>query len=288
MAGRFQETPGAGRNQPQQGPRPGRSIGHEFDLRAASAPLAVALEMSAPERVGRLQMTYGELARQSGVLARNLVSAGVRPRDRVAFLTRRNFDVAIAMLGILKAGASYVPLGPGEAECEMEFLLRDSRARCLVHSRGMQPAAGGKDVARIEIGVEGLREAPLPSDAVADEAYLTYSRCPEGGHLCAATGHRAVVSLARRRAGAADGAVRVLQMAPVAEDAASLEIWGALLNGGTCVIPADAGVPDAARLRDMVEQSRIDSFWLTSAHFGLGAEAERAPTRTGATRARMN
>src|ERR1044071_4582310 len=81
---------------------------HEFFERQADFhPDRVALDCAGA------QMTYGELERRTNRLAHHLRGLGVKCGDRVALLLPRSMDVYVALLGILKAGAAYLPLDPG-------------------------------------------------------------------------------------------------------------------------------------------------------------------------------
>ena len=77
-------------------------------------------------------MTYGELERRANQLARFLRSRGVRRGDCVGLWLPRSIDVYVALLGILKAGAAYVPLDPEYPAERVGFILSDCQARALV------------------------------------------------------------------------------------------------------------------------------------------------------------
>jgi non-ribosomal peptide synthetase-like protein len=81
---------------------------------------------------GDEQMTYGELERRANQLARFLRSWGVRRGDCVGLWLPRSNDAYVALLGILKAGAAYVPLDPDYPPERVEFILSDCQARILV------------------------------------------------------------------------------------------------------------------------------------------------------------
>jgi non-ribosomal peptide synthetase-like protein len=81
---------------------------------------------------GEKQMTYGELERRANQLARFLRSRGVRRGDCVGLWLPRSIDVYVALLGILKAGAAYVPLDPEYPAERVGFILSDCQARALV------------------------------------------------------------------------------------------------------------------------------------------------------------
>jgi len=92
---------------------------------------------------GRERTTYEELNRRASCLARHLVKLGVGLEDRVAVLLGRTTEMVAALLGVLKAGAAYVPLDPAHPEERLGFLLADSGASLLITRRdlGTSPPA---------------------------------------------------------------------------------------------------------------------------------------------------
>ncbi len=77
-------------------------------------------------------MTYGELERRANQLARLLRSRGVRRGDCVGLWLPRSLDAHVALLGILKSGAAYVPLDPEYPAERVSFILSDCQAKALV------------------------------------------------------------------------------------------------------------------------------------------------------------
>ena len=110
---------------------------HElFEQQADVHPESIALVC------GEQRMTYGELERQANQLARFLRGRGVRRGDHVGLWLPRSLDAHIALLGILKAGAAYVPLDPEYPAERVGFILSDCQARVLVTSSELAAQAG--------------------------------------------------------------------------------------------------------------------------------------------------
>lgn len=116
----------------------GRCIHELFESRAERKPDAVALEFDGA------QLTYGELNRRANRLANYLRARGVGPEMRVGICVARSFEMVIGLLGILKAGAAYVPLDPGYPETRLKFMLEDSRATALVTTEKLIEDRGWK------------------------------------------------------------------------------------------------------------------------------------------------
>ncbi|MDC9596579.1 non-ribosomal peptide synthetase [Xenorhabdus anantnagensis] len=87
---------------------------------------------------GNTQLSYMELNQRANQLAHALVEAGIHPDDRVAICMERSLDMVIALLGILKAGAAYVPLDPEYPTDRLAYVLSDSEPVILLTHLGLQ------------------------------------------------------------------------------------------------------------------------------------------------------
>ncbi|MDX8050185.1 amino acid adenylation domain-containing protein [Lentzea sp. BCCO 10_0798] len=233
-----------------------RSVTEAFGVQVARSPEAVALT------AGGNSVTYAELDRWSGALAGELSAAGVGPGDRVAVRVERSAQLVVALLGILKAGAAYVPIDPEDPESRVEMMLSDAQVSVVVG----QFAAG-----HITIKVPPQRgsevDVELPEVAPSDLAYLMYTSGSTGKPKSVMVEHRNITNLVTEP-NFLDITTedRFLQLAPVAFDAATLEIWGALLNGARLVL-APPGVVQAEELGDLLRFNEISILWLTAALF---------------------
>src|SRR5690606_30064094 len=99
---------------------------HAVDRAAGRAPESAAV------RCGGSMLAYGDLSRRSNGLAHRLVDAGIRRGDRVGIFMNKSVEVAVAMHGIMKAGAAYVPLDPFAPSARTAFVIRDCGIRHLV------------------------------------------------------------------------------------------------------------------------------------------------------------
>ncbi len=232
--------------------------------------------------------TYAELDLASAGLARVLIDAGIEPGERVALLFERSAALVTALLAVVRAGAVYLPLDPDQPRERNVFMLEDSAARHLVVGPGLEdtiPEFAGtvlKYAAAIRPaqshGVRGAVEnrhgtavEPNPDDPI----YLMYTSGSTGRPRGILIPHRGVVRLVRDtnyiRIQATD---RIGQAANVAFDAATFELWGALLNGA-CVV----GIPretllDPARFGPFLREHEISILFLTTALFNLFAREQ--------------
>ena len=239
-----------------------------FARMVEAAPDAVAVEVGGPD--GPVSaLTYAELDARSRALAAALLDRGVERGERVGLRTRRDADLVVGMLGILRAGAAYLPLDPSLPEARRALMLEDAGARLAAASPGLD--AGRPAVA---IGAEG-GEGPLPEATGGDAAYVVYTSGSTGRPKGVVTPHRAVLRLTQGAGYARlDPGRRVLQLASVGFDAATFEVWGPLLTGGTCVIHPGTGLPDPAVLRRVLEGCGVDTAWLTSSLFNSIVDAD--------------
>ncbi|MFC6337392.1 amino acid adenylation domain-containing protein, partial [Pseudomonas karstica] len=97
-----------------------------FEAQVQANPEAVALVCESQ------QLTYRQLNRRANHLAQQLLALGVQPDQRVAICAERSVEMIVALLGVLKAGAAYVPIDPAHPAERMAFMLQDSQPRALL------------------------------------------------------------------------------------------------------------------------------------------------------------
>lgn len=107
---------------------------HIFEAQAARTPAAIALVS------GQETFTYIELNQRANRLARILKELGVRSNTLVGLCVERSAEMVIGILGILKAGAAYVPLDPGYPSERLQFMLTDTQIPLLLTQSGLVPA----------------------------------------------------------------------------------------------------------------------------------------------------
>ncbi|HEX6373983.1 MAG TPA: amino acid adenylation domain-containing protein [Longimicrobium sp.] len=251
------------------------SIHGLFQEQAARTPNACAAVY------GDRSLTYGELNERANRLAHHLAGLGVRPESRVAICMERGVDQVVAMAAVLKAGAAYVPLDPSYPAERLQLMLADSAVAALLTQeslRGALPVPAG--VAVVPMDADGARIAAAPAHDPAVPAgprtlaYVIYTSGSTGTPKGVAVEHRSVVRLVRGTdyvsLGAGD---RVAQASNVSFDAATFEIWGALLNGGAVVgIPKEVALSPAG-LADAIRAHSITTLFLTTALFnGIARE----------------
>jgi amino acid adenylation domain-containing protein len=194
---------------------------HElFAVSALRTPDALAV------CAGDQQLSYRELDERSNRVAHALRARGVRRDDLVAVDAERDLDLVVGLLGILKAGAGYVPIDPE---------LPEGRKRALRESVCFELDAAftrGEEVAR-------ACSTPLVLAHHAQQrAYCLYTSGSTGQPKGVSVAHQSVVNHTRWLASLLGGQAprRVLQSSALGFDASVCELWLPLLHGGSCVI----------------------------------------------------
>ncbi|MCP3144885.1 non-ribosomal peptide synthetase [Pyxidicoccus xibeiensis] len=238
-----------------------------FAARAASTPDAVAVES------GGQSLTYAELERRANQLAHVLGAEGVRAGDRVALCVERSLEGVVSVLGILKAGAAYVPLDPAAPRERLAFMLEDTGAVRVLTQAGADGNLPPEGPARLVLDLEGARLAAAPATPPrvdvtgADLAYVMYTSGSTGRPKGVCVPHRAVIRLVVGSRFARLGPDEVfLQLAPLAFDASTFELWGCLLHGARLVVPPP-GTLSLEELGRALDQHRVTTLWLTAALF---------------------
>jgi amino acid adenylation domain-containing protein len=239
----------------------------EFARMAEARPEAVALAWDGGS------MTYAELHARSSRLAHHLRALGVDADAPVALVMERGPELVVAVLGILKAGGAYLPVDPRYPRDRMRMMLDDCRARVLVSRERLIGSVPAERLRTVLMdgdadAIARASDADPRVDTGADgAAYVIYTSGSTGRPKGVVVPHRAVLRLVRGTDYARFGAEDVmLQLAPVAFDASTLELWGPLLNGGRlAVYPPE--MPTMEALGAFIARHGVTTAWLTAGLF---------------------
>src|SRR5437660_6606809 len=230
----------------RRGSYPEMPIHRIFEAHVARRPDAVALV--ADDR----RLTYAELDRYANHLAQRLRTLGARPGVRVGVLMERSLEMVVALLGVLKSGAAYVPLGAAYPRDLLAFMLEDADVAAVVTVDRLRMALPDTAPTTIVLDADGTLAGPAPTTIVDvgpdDVAYVMYTSGSTGRPKGVAVPHCGVVRLLFGVDYVALGpGTTILHLAPPSFDAATFEVWAPLLHGGRCVLFADR-VPTVADL----------------------------------------
>ncbi|MFB8237929.1 non-ribosomal peptide synthase/polyketide synthase [Kitasatospora purpeofusca] len=219
------------------------------------------------------QLTYRELDRAANRLAHLLRASGVGTGSRVTVLQRRSPELVVSLLGVLKAGAAYVPLDARAPRARHESILAETEASLLLVDAASASAAPGSDVPTIVVDREPrLAEQPDTAPAVAGHpeqlAYLMYTSGSTGQAKGVAVTHRDLIAFALDRCFSGDAHDTVLMHAPHAFDASNYELWMPLLTGRRIVLALPQDL-DVAALGRLVAEYGVTGLHLTAGLFRL-------------------
>ncbi|MEE8524335.1 MAG: AMP-binding protein, partial [Thermoanaerobaculia bacterium] len=232
---------------------------HElFELQAARSPEAVAVSF------GDRSLSYAELDRRADRLADSLRSWGVGPEVAVGSCLERSVELVVAMVAILKAGGAYLPLDLGYPSERLRLMVEDSGALLVLASPATRETLGPLAAPVVLMDGElpldaGRSSRPAATRAGADNlALILYTSGSSGRPKGVGLAHRGVRRLVVD-AGYIEFMVsdRVAQVANLSFDAATFEIWGALLNGACLVGLERSLILSPAVLSETLERHRI-------------------------------
>ncbi|WP_203183063.1 non-ribosomal peptide synthetase [Streptomyces pratensis] len=230
----------------------------------------VRLDPDAPAvRDAVTTLTYGELDARAEALAQHLTARGIGPEDRVAVALPRTHDLVVALLGVLKAGAAYVPLDPDYPARRLSYMLEDARPRLLLTTPAIRRGLPDFPVPHLHVGDLGdnTRTGPTPALLPGHPAYVIYTSGSTGRPKGVVVTHRGAGAMARtqsERLRVAPGS-RVLHMASVSFDAAFWELCMGLLSGACLEIDERDALLPGPTLAALVRERGITHLTLPPA-----------------------
>ena len=230
-------------------------------------------------------LTYGALDARANQLAHLLRSLGVGPDVPVGLCVPRSLDMIISLVAILKAGGFYVPIDPAYPAERIDFMLADAQVGVLLthHDVTLPPLDSTVRVLALDHLSALLDGQPTVDPQVEMRsqhlAYVNYTSGSTGAPKGVCIPHQGVLRLVKGtnfiRLTASD---IFLQLATISFDAATLELWGPLLNGGKLVVfPPYA--PSLDDLGQVVVRQQITTLWLTAGLFHVMVEEQLASLR---------
>ncbi len=247
---------------------------HElFEAQAKNNPDAIALVLD------EQTLSYAELNKKSNQLAHYLVSEKyIQPDTLVGICLDRSLDLIISILGILKSGGAYVPLDPDYPAARLTYLLEDAGLKTVITNRDVlartpinstqalcwdDEDSQRKICAQSHDNLEPASITLMPSHL----AYVIYTSGSTGQPKGVTVEHANVISLVVNvEYVSLSRDTIMLQNSPISFDAATFEVWGALLNGGTLVIQPER-LLEMTKLGGILKDNNINTAWMTSGLF---------------------
>ncbi len=219
---------------------PDETLPELFERQVAATPDAVAVVS------GPVSLTYGDLNARVNRLARELARRGVGPESLVGLAMPRTADLVVAMLGILKAGAGYLPIDPRYPSARLEFILAEARPQLIVTDAEAAKVLPDNGIPQLFLdGVEdGAAEIsrPLPGHV----AFVMYTSGSTGNPKGVTLSHRNVVNgvLWLISVVGVGPDTRMLAGTSINFDVSVFEIFTTLLTGGCVEVVRDVLVLD--------------------------------------------
>ncbi|MEO8383508.1 MAG: amino acid adenylation domain-containing protein [Acidobacteriota bacterium] len=231
---------------------PKNELIHElFEQQAAAQPDAVALVFEDQ------RLTYDELNARANQLAHYLIGLGIEPDDRVAIAVERSLEMVVGLLGILKAGAAYLPLDPAYPAERLQFMLEDGAPKALLTQQALPQPLPVVAVPTLLLDCEDLQAALSARPASNPDArargltsghlaYVIYTSGSTGLPKGVMVEHGGLCNLAHAQSQlfGVDAQSRVLQFSSAAFDASVWELAMTLPRGAClCLAPRHALMP---------------------------------------------
>ncbi len=240
-----------------------------FQRQAAEAPDAAAVVHDGTA------LSFDDLNRQANRLARHLRSLGVGEDTPVGILLDRSPRLAVAILGVLKAGGAYIPMDPDYPADRIRYMLSDAGASVLIATAELAALADGASLSHtvllggpdtLPAGPDGdLPGAPRPQSA----AYVVYTSGSTGQPKGVVVEHRSLATFAREVAGRLQlgAGDRFLQFASPGFDVLVEELFPAWVAGGAVVFPPDTASSLGMNLVDLIDRERVSVMELPAAYW---------------------
>lgn len=241
-----------------------------FEAQAARTPDAVAVV------AGEIHLTYRELNRRANQVAHYLRTRGVQPDSLVGLFTDRSLLMVIGVLGILKAGAAYLPLDTSYPSARLQFMLADAQAAIVLTQQKLLPKLPATAANAICLDTDwssfALQAETNPTNVTTAEhlAYAIYTSGSTGQPKGTAVVHRAVNRLVcNTNYVQLDATDAIAQVSNVSFDAATFELWGALLNGARLVLINKNIALSPHEFAAQLREYGVTTMFLTTALFNL-------------------
>jgi amino acid adenylation domain-containing protein len=237
-----------------------KSIVDLFQEQVIKSPEAIALVFKDQE------LSYKDLNNLSNQLAHYLQEKGVKAETLVPICIERSLEMIIGILGIMKAGAAYVPIDPDYPADRIRYMLEDTDAKLVLSSCASHGKLSGSNIVIIEIDSEWdlISREPVVNTAInispGQLAYVIYTSGSTGKPKGVMIEHKGIVNLSASQSSDLKlrPGMKTLQFASFGFDASCVEIFNTFLSGGCLVLCAKEDILSAQRFKELVHKNHIE------------------------------
>ncbi len=211
--------------------------------------------------------TYRHVNQRANQLARFLLAQGIEPETLVGIAMERSVEMVVGLLGILKAGAAYVPLEPTYPRERLDYLLRDAQVSVLLTQQHLVERLPASCATLVCLDTEWERISRYGTDNPRQEikpeqlAYVIYTSGSTGKPKGAMNTHRSICNrlLWMQKEYVLDEQDRVLQKTPSSFDVSVWEFFWPLISGASLMLARPEGQKDAAYLVEVIKREEIST-----------------------------
>ena len=241
-------------------PYPSEQLVHQlFEEQVVRNPQATAVVYEDEE------LSYAELNARANQLAHHLIGLGVGPDALVGICVNPSLEMMIAVLGILKAGAAYVPFDPAYPNDRLAFMLADAKPMVLLAQRDLQHRLPAGEVTNFYLDTEWetLKACPShnPDNTTRPNnlAYIIYTSGSTGKPKGVALSHLALVNLLHWSRAELPKPGRASQFASLSFDASFCEMFTTWQSGGTLFVASEEIRKDIQALAHFLAKHAIEA-----------------------------
>jgi amino acid adenylation domain-containing protein len=251
----------------------GKCIHQLFETQVEKTPEAVAIIQD------DTAVTYFELNRRTNVLAKHLQTLGVGPEVRVGIFMEKSSKIVEALLAVLKAGGTYVPINTSFPSERVQFILDDANVSMLLTNIHHEPSGNNNlHVVNVNDKLFSTETDCLnPQTNVTDEdfAYIIYTSGSTGKPKGVMVNHSALVNFlwSMRIQPGINKDDRLLTVTPISFDIAALELFLPLIVGATVVIVSDETTTNPFLLSEAISHYQVNMMQATPATWQLLIES---------------
>ncbi len=230
---------------------------------------------------GDNRISYQQLETKSNQLARYLISQGAGPNKIIGLSLDRSIELLIALLGILKSGAAYLPLDPDYPAERILYILENAQVELLVTNQYTQQRLPSVETQTILLDqiADALTELdegrPENNASDRDSAYVIYTSGSTGNPKGVDVSHRNVMNflLSMRQQPGLNEKDRLLAVTTISFDIAVLELYLPLITGATVIMASRQEAVDGHALLALIDQHKITTLQATPASWRLLIQA---------------